>query len=260
MRVKKVVRVKTVKDEKKPRFVVVISGEINEELYNAVLSRMSDYISNKEAFSGITIIITSFGGFAHIGLAIYDFMKSLNAEIYTVAIGACASAATIIFALGQRRFVSENVNFLIHSARVEFSDIVTMKEVGYLANTIEFTNSRMQKILTDCISNEDFKKRLEDTLRTVKEDNVTVEDLLTYVVATDKFTDFDTIIFYDITPSPSSNIFKPIHIRTIPPMISALLLSISLLRSVMLKLPILWKAAAPALQSILSQEKARECL
>lgn len=195
MKVKKVVRVKTTKEAKKPRFVLVISGEINDELYNAVLNRMSDYISNKEAFSGITIIITSFGGFAHIGMAIYDFIKSLNAEVYTVAIGACASAATIIFALGKRRFVSENVNFLIHSARVEFSDIVTMKEIGYLANTIEFTNSRMKKILTDCINSEDFKNRLEDTLKTVKEDNVTVEDMLRYGLATEKLTDFDSIMY-----------------------------------------------------------------
>lgn len=195
MKKKQKVRVKVAKEIKKPRFIVVISGEINEEQYNAVLARMSDYISNREAFAGITVIITSFGGYAHIGLALYDFMKSLNAEIYTVAIGACASAATILFALGKRRFVSENVNFLIHSARVQYDDIVTMKEIGYLTNTIEFTNTRMKRILTNCTNSEEFKKRIEDTLLTVKEDTVSVEDLLRGGFATDKLEDFDSIIY-----------------------------------------------------------------
>ncbi len=178
---------------KKPRHVIVFSGSIDEEHYNAILNGLNNYMINKDNYSGITIFITSLGGEAYYALAIYDFIKSLNVDIYTVALGACASAATIIFALGKRRFVSENAIFLIHNARIQYSNLVTMRDIGYLKDTINSVDEKLISMMKQCIQNEEFEKRLADTFTNVKEDYITVEELLKYGIATEKLTDFNSV-------------------------------------------------------------------
>lgn len=178
---------------KKSRFVLVVSGTIDEEKYNVILQAINEYQQTRDDYSGLTVLITSLGGAAYIAMAIYDLIKSLNADVYTVALGGCASAATILFALGQRRFVSENVTFLIHTSRIDYASMVTMREVKYLDDTLKYTNERVIKILDELIENEEFKKRLADTFANVKEDYVSVDDLLRYGVATDKLTDIYSI-------------------------------------------------------------------
>ena len=181
--------------KKKPRFTIVVSGDINEELYNYVLTRVGEYLNEKQCYSGITVLITSGGGVAYIAMAIYDILKTLNADIWTVAVGECASAATIIFALGNRRFVSENLNFLVHTSRIELESLVTMREVKYLTESLESVNEKIMKILGNLIDNENFEKRLQDDFASVKEDFISIEDLLNYGVATDKLEDFASVLY-----------------------------------------------------------------
>ena len=181
--------------KKKPRFTIVVSGDINEELYNYVLTRVGEYLNEKQYYSGITVLITSGGGVAYIAMAIYDILKTLNTDIWTVAVGECASAATIIFALGNRRFVSENLNFLVHTSRIELESLVTMREVKYLTESLESVNEKIMKILGNLIDNENFEKRLQDDFASVKEDFISIEDLLNYGVATDKLEDFASVLY-----------------------------------------------------------------
>jgi ATP-dependent protease ClpP protease subunit len=62
----------------------------------------------------IELRIHSEGGSAFAGLAAYDCIKSCKTPIHTYIDGCAASAATLLFVAGDRRFVSRNSFMLIH--------------------------------------------------------------------------------------------------------------------------------------------------
>jgi len=61
--------------------------------------------------------ITSYGGNLLHGFKMVDIMRKTPLRIYTHCIGYCASAATLPFLYGRRRYMSENSFFLIHQLR-----------------------------------------------------------------------------------------------------------------------------------------------
>lgn len=62
----------------------------------------------------IELRIHSEGGSAFAGLAAYDCIKSCKTPIHTYIDGCAASAATLLFVAGTRKFVSRNSFMLIH--------------------------------------------------------------------------------------------------------------------------------------------------
>lgn len=62
----------------------------------------------------ITIHLNSPGGYAYSGLALYDFIKTLQVPITCVVEGTCASAATLILLACEERRMSDNSVFLMH--------------------------------------------------------------------------------------------------------------------------------------------------
>ena len=73
---------------------LAITGEINTSTYSNALRFVEETL--KEGTKDIVIIINSTGGSVDNGFAIYDLIKSINyLHITTIAIGTCASIATI---------------------------------------------------------------------------------------------------------------------------------------------------------------------
>jgi len=68
----------------------------------------------------IYLFIHSDGGDLHAGLGAMDHIQNLGVEVRTVMDGFVASAATLIFLAGTRRYVMPNANLLIHQLSTEF--------------------------------------------------------------------------------------------------------------------------------------------
>lgn len=62
----------------------------------------------------IKLYINSYGGDVYSGLALVNIIKNSKTPIYTIAIGACMSAALQIWLAGHKRFVSKNSTLLFH--------------------------------------------------------------------------------------------------------------------------------------------------
>ena len=94
--------------------IVFISGEINEDLANNVISTLLylDSVGNED----ISLYINSPGGSVTQGLAIIDTMNFIKSNIRTYCLGHCASMAAIILACGTKgkRFVLPNSEIMIH--------------------------------------------------------------------------------------------------------------------------------------------------
>lgn len=97
-----------------------INGDINTQVYEKFLKFVDEVIRSDT--KEIVIIINSNGGEITYGFAIYDILMALDIEITTVAIGKCCSIATVIFAAGNKRLITNNCYFLIHGAYVDFDD------------------------------------------------------------------------------------------------------------------------------------------
>lgn len=68
----------------------------------------------------IYLFIHSDGGDLHAGMSAMDHIMHLGIEVRTVIDGFVASAATLMFLAGTKRYVMPNANLLIHQLSTEF--------------------------------------------------------------------------------------------------------------------------------------------
>ena len=115
--------------------VYYLTGEISEDSITPVI-RWIMY-ENLEVRDGknLTLYINSTGGDLYQAFALIDVIKQSRHTVSTVALGACMSAAFLIFAAGSRgqRFASKNASFMCHqfseSMDNKYHDLkATMKE------------------------------------------------------------------------------------------------------------------------------------
>lgn len=95
---------------------ISIAGEINEATYSKVDAALS--VLESAAVAPITIKINSGGGAAEDALAIIARMRRSSCEINTEGYGRIMSAAGIILASGNKRFMAKDARFMHHSGSI----------------------------------------------------------------------------------------------------------------------------------------------
>lgn len=179
---------------KKNRFVLIISGEITEKTYIGFLDNLNDYILNKYEYDCITVYITSNGGSASIAFAMYDLLRSITDDIYTLAIGDCSSAANVLFSLGKKRFSTENTTFLIHSARIFYNLQQTPNITSYTNKLLVDVNERMLKVLKNVAKPSYFEEKFKHVIEMSQEIIYSVDEMMEFGIVTDKLKNFEDII------------------------------------------------------------------
>ena len=187
------IRVKSLKQ--KPRYLMVVSGNFDDELYQKTTELLSLFLSKRDNYSGITIFITSLGGSAHIGLALYDLLKSINTSIYTVALGECTSSATLLFSLGEKRFIGKNTVCLIHSISMDNDGYSNARDINELYSRMKLYNSKMLDVYkrTKGVT-EEYLNFINDVFYNIKEVTLSPEELLKYNFATNMYVDLKSVM------------------------------------------------------------------
>jgi len=90
---------------------IYLFGEVGSEI---TLQNVIDKVKQQDLTDGLTVNIHSPGGGVIEGLAIYNYLKSLDTQITTVSNGLIASIASIIFLAGDTRIINKTDSFLIH--------------------------------------------------------------------------------------------------------------------------------------------------
>ena len=96
---------------------VWLTGEITSEVADAVIAQIL-HLDAEDPTSEITLYINSPGGSVTAGLAIYDVMQAVTANIRTVCVGTAASMAAVLFAAGDRREILRHGEVMIHDPLV----------------------------------------------------------------------------------------------------------------------------------------------
>ena len=145
--------------------IVFISGEVNDEMANAVCAQLL-FLQSQDPKKDINVYINSPGGSVTAGLAIYDTMQFVKCPIATYCIGQAASMGAVLLTAGAKgkRYALPNARIMIHQpwggAEGKASDIeITAKEI-----------LRLKEVLNGILATHSGKK-LEEVVRDTDRDH-----------------------------------------------------------------------------------------
>lgn len=124
--------------------IIFITGEINDEMYRYVVSKLIYFAA--ESRNPIYLIINSIGGSVYSAYGIISVMKSIKNEIVGIANGIVSSAALVLLANCDYRYAFSGSSFMHHlpSTSVEGTDIDIehmIEELNIIKNHEFFKNT-----------------------------------------------------------------------------------------------------------------------
>jgi ATP-dependent Clp protease protease subunit len=145
--------------------IVFISGEVNDEMANAVCAQLL-FLQSQDPKKDINVYINSPGGSVTAGLAIYDTMQFVKCPVATYCIGQAASMGAVLLAAGAKgkRHALPNARIMIHQpwggAEGKASDIeITAREI-----------LRLKEILNGILAKHSGQK-IEDVVKDTDRDH-----------------------------------------------------------------------------------------
>ncbi len=125
---------------------ILLSGEINKELAEKVIKQL--LLLEADSDDPIKVFIDSPGGDADAGFAIYDMMRFIKPDVYTVGMGLVASAGSIILlaAPADKRIALPNSHYLIHQPLSGIRGVAT--EIEIHANELEKLRVKINKLIS----------------------------------------------------------------------------------------------------------------
>lgn len=122
--------------------------DVMSSLVFRALLKMAD-ISNEP----IEIYLSSYGGEAYSGLAIYDAIRSSPCDIIIYANGKIMSAGVLIFLAGDVRYASKHTTFMMHSVSSGTEGKVKDQEIDVMES------KRINNIMLDILAERTKMKR-----------------------------------------------------------------------------------------------------
>ena len=118
--------------------VVFLVGEVNDQTANLVIAQLL-FLESENPDKEISLYINSPGGSVSAGLAIYDTMQFISADVATICTGVAASMAAVLLCAGAegKRSALKHARVMIHQplggAQGQASDIeITAREIQKL--------------------------------------------------------------------------------------------------------------------------------
>lgn len=95
--------------------IIMLSGPIEDEMANSIVAQLL-FLDAQDLTKDIYLYINSPGGVVTSGMAIYDTMNFIKADVQTIVIGMAASMASVLVSSGAKgkRFGLPHSQVLIH--------------------------------------------------------------------------------------------------------------------------------------------------
>ena len=140
--------------------IIMVSGPIQDDMANAIIAQLL-FLDAQDPEKDIYMYINSPGGSVTAGLAIYDTMNFIKADVQTIAMGLAASMGSFLLTAGAKgkRFALPNAEILIH------------QPLGGAQGQAEDIKIQAQKILqVRATLNEILAKRTGQSLKKIEKD------------------------------------------------------------------------------------------
>lgn len=128
--------------------IIMVNGQVEDNMANAIVAQLL-FLDAQDSEKDIYMYINSPGGSVTAGLAIYDTMNFIKADVQTICLGLAASMGSFLLTAGAKgkRFALPNAEVMIHQplggAQGQASDI----EIA--ARHILKTRERLNAILAE---------------------------------------------------------------------------------------------------------------
>ena len=128
--------------------IVMLSGPIDDAVANSVIAQLL-FLDAQDPDKDIYLYINSPGGSVSAGLAIFDTMNFINADVQTIVIGMAASMGAFLLAAGEKgkRYALPNAEVMIHQPLGGAQGQAT--EIEIAAKHILKTRETLNKILAE---------------------------------------------------------------------------------------------------------------
>jgi ATP-dependent Clp protease, protease subunit len=145
--------------------IVFLGTPVDDQVANAIIAQLL-HLDSEDPEQDINVYINSPGGSVTAGLAVYDTMRFVNADVATTALGMAASISAVLLAAGTKgkRTVLPNTRVLLHQPWVQGGPGGQASDVEIQARELVRTKRRMNEILAEA-TGQPFEKIERDTDR-----------------------------------------------------------------------------------------------
>ena len=128
--------------------IIMLSGPIDDNVANTVVAQLL-FLDAQDPDKDIYIYINSPGGSVTAGMAIFDTMNFVNADVQTIVIGMAASMGSLLLTAGAKgkRFALPNAEVMLHHPVGGAQGQAT--EIEIAARHILKTREKLNKILAE---------------------------------------------------------------------------------------------------------------
>ena len=140
--------------------ILFLGQEVNDGVANALVAQML-YLDSEDSSKPIYLYINSPGGSVTAGLAIYDTIQYVKADVVTICVGLAASMGAFLLAAGTKgkRVALPHSRIMIHQPLAGYEGTATELEIHY--KEVLRIKHRMNEILL---------KHTGQTLEKIEED------------------------------------------------------------------------------------------
>lgn len=145
--------------------IVMLSGEVTTDLANSICAQLL-FLNAQDSDKDISLYINSPGGSVTAGMAIYDTMQYIKADVSTVCMGMAASMGAFLLAGGAKgkRYCLPNSEVMIHQPLGGAEGQAT--EIEIAAKHILHTKEKLTRIIA-----KNCGKSYEECLADMERDN-----------------------------------------------------------------------------------------
>ncbi|HIX70067.1 MULTISPECIES: ATP-dependent Clp endopeptidase proteolytic subunit ClpP [Enterococcus] len=128
--------------------IIMLSGQVTDDLANSIIAQLL-FLDAQDSEKDIYLYINSPGGSVTAGMAIYDTMNFVKADVVTIVMGMAASMGSFLLTAGTKgkRFALPNAEIMIHQPLGGAQGQAT--EIEIAARHILQTRERLNAILAE---------------------------------------------------------------------------------------------------------------
>ncbi|MEX2229317.1 MAG: ATP-dependent Clp protease proteolytic subunit [Dehalococcoidia bacterium] len=145
--------------------IVFLGTPIDDQVANSIVAQLL-FLDREDPERDVSLYINSPGGMIYAGLAIFDTMNLIRADVSTIAVGVTASMGTVLLTAGQKgkRYALPNTTVHMHQALGGGSGQAADVEIQ--ARELIRNNEKIRKILADA-TGQTLEKIKQDTDRDI---------------------------------------------------------------------------------------------
>ncbi|MDR0325590.1 MAG: ATP-dependent Clp endopeptidase proteolytic subunit ClpP [Oscillospiraceae bacterium] len=157
--------------------IVFLSDEVNDVTASLIVAQLL-YLEAQDPDKDISFYINSPGGSITAGMAIFDTMNYITADVSTICVGMAASMGALLLAAGAKgkRYALPNSEMLIHQPSLHGGLRGQATDIMIHADHIIYTKAKLNRTLAS-LTGQTVERVAEDTER---DRYMTAEEALAY--------------------------------------------------------------------------------